>query len=361
MTKTSIVCLTCWVLCSPLLQAQEAGSGFDLRATLSGQAVASTLSTEDPRSGSVGTAGFRSVLYPTWKIDEHWAVTGAWQLYTRPYFFDSLSTAGYGANGDLLQTTLNYSRISGKGSILVRAGQLSTAFGSFPLRYDDAENALVDSPLEYGYYYAPVSTLGLAGAQIDATRGKWDARAQFANSSPANPRSLFASGQYGNWAGGAGYTIRQGFRVGVSGSRGPYLDSEREALFPGELSPSQLPAHALGLDIEWARGHWNLQGELQRFVLPYTVIPTYREQAGYAEVKRGLHPRWYIAARAGYTDAGERGNVQSIEAVTGFRPDSFQLIKIDYEFENRSMGEYGFDNTFAVQVVTTLHFSATRK
>jgi hypothetical protein len=349
------------LLCVQCLSAQEATSGFDLRATLSGQAVASTLSTEDPRSGSVGTAGFRSVFYPTWKIDEHWAVTGAWQLYTRPYFYDSLSTTGYGANGDLLQATLNYSRVSGKGSVLIRAGQLSTAFGSFPLRYDDATNVLVDSPLEYGYYYAPVSTLGLAGVQMDATRGKWDARAQFANSSPANPKSLFASGQYGNWAGGAGYTVRQGFRVGVSGSRGPYLDPEREEYLPGELNPSQLPAHALGLDIEWARGHWNLQGELQRFVLPYTVIPTFHEQAGYAEVKRTLSPRWYVAARGGYTDAGERGSVQSIEAMTGLRPDSFQLIKIDYEFEHRSMGEYTTDNTFAVQFVTTLHFSAAKK
>ena len=54
----------------------------------------------------------------------------------------------------------------------------------------------------YGYYYQPVTFLGLVGAQVDATAGKLDARAQFVNSSPANRRTIFESDQRGNWAGG---------------------------------------------------------------------------------------------------------------------------------------------------------------
>ncbi len=186
------------------------------------------------------------MVYPTWKINDKLFVTGAWQLATRPYFLQrSFHTAGYGAKGELLQSSLNYSRISYKGSILLRAGILTTAFGSFLLRYDDAENALVDMPPEYGYYYSLVSTLGVAGAQIDATRGKWDARAQFANSSPANPRSLLASDQYGNWAGGVGYTIHQGFRAGASAFYGPFLDRQYKYFFPGEARPSSPCAPAL--------------------------------------------------------------------------------------------------------------------
>jgi hypothetical protein len=86
----------------------------------------------------------------------------------------------------------------------------------------------------------------------------------------------------------------------------------------------------LGLDAEWERGHWNVQGELQKFVFPYTVIPTLREQAGYAEVKRVLQARWYVAARGGYTRTNVYGNVQCLEAAAGFRPDRFQLIKFDF-------------------------------
>jgi hypothetical protein len=355
MKKAFLFCLVSGALFPPLIIAQEANSGFDLRTTFSAQTAASNVSTESPRYGSPVTAGFSAVLYPTWKLSDHWTITGALQSYSRPYFFDSLSTEGYGVKGSILQATLNYSRMSDKGSILIRAGQLSSAFGSFLLHYDDADNALVDLPMEYGYYYEPISTLGLAGAQIDATRDKWDGRVQFANSSPANPRSIFAPDQYGNWAGGGGYTIRQGLRVGASAYRGPYLDRKYPYFFPGEANPSTLPAHALGLDVEWARGHWNVQGELQKFVLPYTVIPTFREQAGYAEVKRVLNPRWYIAARSGYTSTNASGTAQSFEATAGFRPDRAQLIKIGYELDHYDLGSDRFDNTLTVRIVTTLH------
>jgi hypothetical protein len=94
--------------------------------------------------------------------------------------------------------------------------------------------------------------------------------------------------------------------------------------------------------------------------MPYTVIPTYRKQAGYAELKRVLGPRWYVAGRIGYTSANEGGNVQSYEGAAGFRPNRFQLIKFDYERQHYSAGPYFNENTFAIQYVTSLHMSAAR-
>jgi hypothetical protein len=354
-TIVILPCLILGMLGAQSMCAQEASSGVDLRATLTAQGVASNELTDAPRSGAPITVGARAVAYPTWKISDNWFVSGALQVTTRPYFFGDLATEGYGAKGLVLQSTLNYSRVSDKGSLLLRAGEMSTAFGSFILRYDDADNALVDLPIEYGYYYSPVSILGVAGAQIDATRGKWDARAQFANSSPANPRSLFASDQYGNWAGGAGYTIRQGFRVGVSAYRGPYLDRHYEYFLPGEANPNTLRASALGLDVNWARGHTSAQGEWQKFVMPYTEIPTFREWAGYGEVKRVLSPRWYIALRNGYSSAGSTGKQMALETAAGFRPNRFQLIKLGYEYEHYSTGAERNDNTLAIQFITMLH------
>jgi hypothetical protein len=355
MRKALLLWFAFGVLIPGILTAQEANAGLDLRATLSGLFAASNVLSEAPRSGDSATAGFRSVMYPTWKINGNWTATGVWQFATRPYFYEDFSTAGFGANGNLLQASLNYSRISDKGSLLIRAGQLQTAFGSFPLFYDDMENALVDLPIEYGYYGSPVSLYGIAGAQIDGSRGKWDGRVQFANSSPANPRSLFKRGQYGNWAGGGGYTIRQGLRVGVSAYRGPYL-YRGSWYFPwGEESPSKLPAHALGLDARWAYGHWIVLGEVQGFVFPYTVNPTYREKAGYAELKRVLSPRWYVAARDGESTSKAAGNAQCFEGAAGFRPGRLELVKVSYELEHYSTGAVRNENTFAIQFVTSLH------
>jgi hypothetical protein len=359
--STLLLCLLSGALSAQLARAQEASSGFDVRATLTAQVAVSKELTEAPRDGSPVIVGSRSVLYPTWKISDNWFVTGAIQLSTRPYYFENLSAPGYGAKGNVLQSTLNYSRISGNSSVLVRAGEMSTAFGSFMLRYDDADNPLVDLPIGYGYYYSAISVLGVAGAQMDATKGRWDGRVQFANSSPANPRGLFAHDQYGNWAGGGGYTIRQGFRVGVSAYRGPFLDRKYQFFSPGEANPSTLPAHALGVDVSWAHGHTSAQGEVQTFVMPYKKIPTFRQSVGYIEFKRVLSPRWFLALRGGYSTTNAAGNERTVETAAGFRVNRLQLLKVGYENDHYSSGTEQNDNVLAIQFVTTLHRALGRE
>ena len=359
-TDVLLLCLASGVFAAQTVVAQEASSGFDLRATLTAQAIASNELTEEPRSGAPIAVGSRSVFYPTLKFSDNWFITGALQLATRPFYYEDLSTPGYGAKGAVLQSTLNYARVFRNSSVLLRAGEMSTAFGSFTLRYDDADNALVDLPIEYGYYYAPVSILGVLGAQVDATRGKVDARLQFANSSPTNPRSIFARDQYGNWVGGAGYTIRQGFRVGGSAYRGPYLSRDNQYFLSGEANPNTLPASAVGIDLNWAHSHTSAQGEVQRFVMPNTAISTFRETAGYGELKQVLSPRWYIAVRNGYSSANASGKQQTLETAAGFRPNRLQLIKISYEYEHYSTRDRN-DNALAIQFVTTLHRSIGRE
>lgn len=333
----------CFVVFAWTCHAQEAESGFEVRTTLSAEAFSSPNLTQAPRDGSEVSGGFRAMIYPVWKWNDSWSVDGAFQVHSHPYFFDEFGTQGYGVNGRLLQGHLNYSHFWKKASVAARAGMLSSAFGSFLLRYDDAVNPLVDMPMAYGYYSA-VSVLGLAGVQVDATYGKLDFRAQFANSSPLNPRSVFDHDQYANWAGGGGYTIKQGFRVGASMFRGPYLDRQFPFFFPGESAPNTLPATGIGVDVAWGHGPWNAYGEWQHFQMDYHAIPTYREQFAYGELRRVLAPRWYVAGRLGYMDASLGPATHVFEAAVGFRPSASQLIKLGYQT----------DRTVAIQFVTTL-------
>ncbi len=233
----------------------------------------------------------------------------------------------------------------------MRAGQLSTAFGAFLLRYDDMQNPLLDMPVSYGYY-SGTTVLGLAGVQVDASVHKLDFRAQFVNSSPANPRSILDRDQYGDWAGGIGYTIKQGFRVGASTYRGPYLDRQSPFYFPGEAKPRDLPATAVGVDVAWGRGPWNVYGEWQRFQMDYRLIPTFHEQVGYGEVRRVLGPRWYVAERISYIRASAFPGYQVYETAVGYRPNAHQLIKVGYEVEQGPATQGAQDNTFAIQFVT---------
>jgi hypothetical protein len=333
--------------------AQEAASGVDLRATISAGLFEGSAPTS--RDGLAWVSGIRAVFYPTWKLSDRWSVSGAVQVHSRPFFKEEMTTKGYGVKGDLLQGTVNYARFWKDGSIVLRAGALSTAFGSFLLRYDDAANALINAPRSYGYYYAPVTTLGLMGGEADVTYKKLDARAQFVNSSPANRRSIFDRDQYGSWAGGGGFTIRQGFRAGVSAYTGPYLDRHYPYFFPGEAAPHELPARAFGLDVQWAAGHWNVQGELQRFAMEYRLIPTFHEQAGYVEVQRVLHPRWYVAQRTGYVATSATPTAQTFEGVLGFRPGRHQIVKLGYGVDRVSGPAGTLERTFQLQFVSMLH------
>jgi hypothetical protein len=248
---------------------------------------------------------------------------------------------------------LSYARFwSRNRSLVVRVGQLSSAFGAFLQRYGSLDNPLIGVPSVYGYYYKPVTFQGLVGAQVDATAGKLDARAQFVNSSPANRRSIFDHDQYGNWAGGLGYTIRQGFRIGASAYHGPYLDRQYPYFFRGEANPRDLPATGYGLDVEWGWGHWNAWGELQHFQMDYHVIPTLTQNLGYVEIRRVLNPRWYAASRIGYLRASAFPGSQTYELAAGFRPNAFQLIKFGYTIQQGAeyLGTHG--NIAAVEFVT---------
>jgi len=349
--KIAVLLLACWPLA---VCAQEATSGVELNGTISGLAAYSHQLTEDPRDGSAVTGGIRVMLYPTWKISEHWSVSGAVEVHTRPYFYEEFASQGHGVRADILQAHLTYSRVRENRSLVIRVGELSSAFGSFLLRYDDAVNPLIDVPLSYGYYGKGVTEYGLAGAQVDATLAKLDMRAQFVNSSPANPRSVFDHDQYGDWTAGAGYTIAQGFRVGVSAYRGPYLDRNSEFYFPGEAPPRDLPATAYGFDAKWGYGPWTAYGEVQNFKYIYHRIPTFTENIGYGELRRVLHPRWYVAARLSYFRSNEAPARQVYEAAVGYRPNRSQLIKAGYEVQQGPNIRGAQANTFAIQFVTVM-------
>jgi hypothetical protein len=334
------------------LEAQEANAGLDIRATVSGEAIFANELTESPRNGTPLDTAFRTVVYPTLKLSEHWTIASAVQFTSNPYFTEDYATPGHAVTFRVLRANIGYARFWKSGSINVHAGQLSSAVGSFNLRYDDAVNPLIDVPILYGYY-GKISTMGLAGVQTDLTLGRWDARAQFVNSSLMDPRSLLQKDQYGNWAGGAGYTIRQGLRVGISGSRGPYLSREWPYFFPGESNPNTLPGSSAGAEVGFARGHWNIEGEWDWMLLPYHVMPFLRREGAYGEAKRVLSPRWYAAVREGYLYTnGDRQDV--LELVAGYRPGVNELIKLGYELQHDAT--FGrMDGSVVVQLVTTVH------
>jgi hypothetical protein len=192
-----------------------------------------------------------------------------------------------------------------------------------------------------------------------------DARLQFTNSSPANPKNILQNGQSLSSTAGAGYTIRQRFRVGMSVNHGAYLQVGR-FLLPSENS-SQWPFTSVGVDGQWARGRLSINGEWQRF---YYLYPRYIQSPvikyGYLEPKVVLNPRLYIAGRFGYESYSDVQTIKMAEPVPltpnrqvtefafGYRINRRQLLKAGYQWPHKDGTLNSHNNIFGVQLVTSI-------
>jgi hypothetical protein len=385
-------------------RAQDSNYGFSMPMTVSGGAIYTGRVQYQDSGNSPGTGGFRAMFYPTLKLGSHWFAYGAVQTRLTPYFYyDAYNNPDHQFYTSVLQAYLGYSFRAGKISAVVKAGRLSSAFGAFPLHYDDAENPL-DQPLQYisevhvnanqlpcgvhdltSQYYGtlwfycggapgwqpgltPVTLYGLSGIEADVSGYNFDGRFQVTSGSPASPQSLNLANQYAQWTAGGGYTIRQGFRVGVSGFRGPYLDQVVASFLPSGTTLRDFPASAVGVDAQWARGHWSVSGEWQRF---WFDLPRFVQSpsvtAAYGEVKSVLTPRVYLAGRVGWLKSGRvvdnKGasadefapTIGSYELAAGCWLNRRQLLKFGYEWLNIDHQSGTRNNVLGVQLVTSLH------
>ena len=389
------------------LVAQSARIGITVPVTLSGQLVGTERAQKIDPDTSSWNAGFRADFYPAVKLGQHWYFYSALQLNSEPYFYYETYYPERGVETTLLQSFLGYSWAGERKAANVKVGKLVSAFGSYPLRYDDAANPLLDQPLGYSTYLQirpdalpcgtkdlpnlrfyseyvgvhfycggsetlthgqiPVSLYGLPGAEIDLSWHSWDGRVQLTNSSPSNPQGLDSDSQHAQWTAGGGYTIWQGFRVGISAFRGPFLERNLAELLPADKTVRDYPAQAIGADVQWARGRLSANFEWFRVTFPYPRLLTQATvQSTYGELKAILHPRWYAAARAswqvhnhvqdskGVSPLPFQPNLQAYEVAVGFRPNRLQLLKVGYEWLHET-GESGTQyNVLGLQLVTSL-------
>ncbi|HWB87210.1 MAG TPA: hypothetical protein VG675_23905 [Bryobacteraceae bacterium] len=387
-----------------LLHGQEALTSLSVPATISGGAMyTGRLRITDPGADKE-SAGARLMLYPTFKFGKHWFGYAAVQERLEPYFYYDALSPQHHFDTDVIQGFVGYSARWEGTSLVAKAGRMISAFGSFPTRYDDAQNPLLDQPLGYvtevplrddqlpcgvadlksQHYHAislscggavgsepgliPASLYGLPGVEVDLQSGRVDGRLQITSGSTVYPKPVSMMRHYAQWTLGGGVTVRQGFRIGASGFRGPYLDSDVMPFLPAGASVRNFPASGIGLDVQYKHGYWSASGELQRFRFDY---PNFVEQpsvrTGYFEAKRILSPRLYLAFRAGWWEPGgivdNTGasakyldvEVKSQEFGGGIWLNRYQLLKASYEWlEADNWGGTRW-NVYGVQLVTSIH------
>ncbi len=385
-------------------QSQDSNFGISVPVTVSGGAMyTGRLQLAEP-GNSPFTAGFQAALYPTLRLGKHWFAYSALQFRLSPYLYYDAYDADHEWYVETIQAFVGYQIQHEKTSVVFKAGRLSSAFGAFPLHYDDADNPLLDQPLSYiqtlamrndqlpcgvpgllaqhyGYVVGncggavggaigltPVTLYGLPGVEADISSHRLDGRIQVTSGSPSDPLSISHAPQYAQWVAGGGYTIRQGFRVGISGFRGPYLAPDVAAFLPAGTGVRDFPANGIGIDVQWALGHWSASGEWQRFQynLPgFTQAPSVNST--YVEAKRILTPRLYLSGRTGWYRPGGAtdttgaftnqfsGNIGSYELGGGWWLNRHQLLKASYEWLRIENLAGTKTNVLGVEFVTTFH------
>jgi hypothetical protein len=384
--------------------AQEAEFGVSMPVTATFGAMDTHRFDYSNATASPAAANFRLMFYPTLRLGKHWFGYAAIQVRRLPYFYYDAFLSERGVETDLIQGYMGYTFHPGAATVVFKAGQMTTAFGSFPLRYDDAENPLMDQPLMYmtdvplsayelscgtsnllrqryggvsggcggatGYSQGltPVTLYGLPAAQAEISAHRFDGRVQMTSSSPASLNGWQISRQYLQWAAGGGVTVQQGFHIGGSAFRGPYLDSAISPWLPAGTNIRSFPATGLGLDVEWARGRFNTHSELQqvRFDAPNFATPP-RFLAGYVEVKARVTPRIFVAVRDGFlksrsvTDtlgmsASEFApTLHTTEVGLGYWLRPRVLAKVSYEFAQSANSSGTKSNVLGLQLVASFN------
>jgi hypothetical protein len=386
--------------------AQEAASGIVMPITLTGGIlVTQRVRDAEPESGEV-FPGIRAVLYPSLKINSSWFVSSTVQVQSAPFFFYEAFYPEREIKTEVQQLFIGYTHTGERSSLGIKAGQLNSAFGAFPLRYSDAVNPLLDQPFAYAYpvklrpdqlpcgtrdlaaqvaypiyveHYCggataerngmtPVTLYGLPGVELSASWHRMDVRFQLTNSSPSNPQSLQSHSQHAQFTTGVGFTIQQGFRVGISGFDGPFLENDVLYRLSSDTTVRDFPARGMGAEIQWGSGRWSANAEWHRVAFHYprfTVPPSV--SAGYVEIKSILTPRFYAAVRGGGQEFGRvldiAGNTanhflpnrQSYEAALGFHVNHLQTVKVGYEWLKTNGKSGTRNNVFGVQLVTSVN------
>jgi hypothetical protein len=372
--------------------AQEGTYSISAPVVVSGAAESAHDSGGDD-SGTRGFAGVHATIAPSLQLGAHWFFYSLADIRSSDYLPYSEYDHDPALSARLSQGYIGYKRDFANGGFLLKAGRLASAFGSYPLQYDDAKTALINPPpsylrplplrpnqricdlddlLDQDYGGAvmfhcggapapadglvPVTLYGIPAVEAQLSWKRTDARVQMTNSSPSNPQSLLSASQALQWTTGAGYSFHNGLRTGFSQFRGPYLTTEITPTLPPGSHLHDYNASGLGIDWQWSHAAWAIEGEWQIF---HFDLPGFEEspsqQAAYVQIKRILSPHYYAALRSSWErpgstrdGAGEaidhfQQTSEAQELVFGWWLNHLQLLKLGLQYSNWSAWSYEKD------------------
>ena len=169
-------------------------------------------------------------------------------------------------------------------ALTLSGGRILHPVGAFGMRRFANSNPLISAPDAYPTQYP-------WGVQLSGVAGPLDYRAALVDVPIYNERYLPEEGKVLRPAAGLGVRTGPDFRLGVSGTVGPYLGAEVDAALPAGAERADFRQIVLGAEASYSRGHLELWGELQwnSYEVP-TIADDVTGLGGYLELRVTLTP-----------------------------------------------------------------------
>jgi hypothetical protein len=304
-------------------------------------------------------------------------LVGEWRLSSTVSFLGELR-AESGAGVDGAAWYLRWHPSAAR-AFDVQVGRIPPVVGLFAREPYGRDNLLIGAPLAYQYLLSlrpdalpastddlirmrgrgwepsfPIGSSALAPGIPIVSAFRWDTgaeahwhagRADVAGAVTRGSASVPAVGRDVNggetWSGRVAVSGPGGLTVGVSGARGPWIQSSTLSLLPASLRAPDTQT-LLGLDVEFGWGRWLVHGEELRSVFDMPIVdatnPEVRLAAwsGYLEARYRLHPRWQVAGRVEQLDFSTiQGTLNGGRATTWDAPVERLSADIGYRVERQ--------------------------
>jgi hypothetical protein len=277
------------------------------------------------------------------------------------------------------------------GALQVQAGQFVPIMGNFLNRQENWDMGLISYPMLYEQLTSvsdtliPASTAEFAarrnwsdfpnklfwlpaywaqlytrGVTVFGRKGDWDYSLNFTNRAPSSRSITWNDNDWDDpsWMGSLGYRLSPSWRVGLTGTVGPYLQGVAEPDLPGGREVGDYLQRNIGLDLTYKHRHWQVWGEL---VHTSYEVPNVGDDAAfwsyYIEARYDFLPRWWASARWNHqiyeeVDGREWDNEHiRVDLGLGHRLGRHTQIKLQYSWQDE-------DEASGVDLMNAEHFVA---
>jgi hypothetical protein len=218
----------------------------------------------------------------------------------------------------------------------LEAGILPVPIGNFSRRYLSNLNPLIGSPDGYSVLYP-------AGAQATGRAAALDYRVAVVDRPLVNEKYVPEPGSALRPAVAFGLNPVAGTRLGVYGTRGPYLGRGVEPLLPPGDGWREFEQAVYGADLQFSRGHFEVHADFARarYEVPGLAVDA-RGTAWFVEPKYTFSPRLFAALRYEVNDypyiapvapgvwIAPNAEIRDVEAGIGLRLGPGTVLKVSY-------------------------------